>query len=180
MTTNSNSTAITLAVHSVDQLLDVEGSPLIEPRLHPDVVRAIWESARSRRIKLRDVSFFLTFEVPVADANRTDDVRHALCSHFQSECAEATNELRDVFRRGRIGLVISLGIVALLILISEAIQLLEGGRFATLLTESLVIIGWVVLWVPTESLLFDHFPIRRRQNLARALGNAEVTLVTRP
>jgi hypothetical protein len=69
--------------------------------------------------------------------------------------------------------------VAKLVVFAEWLQVFSQGRFYKYLSESLIIIGWVTLWKPIELLLFDHFPIRRRRNLARALAPSRVLLETR-
>jgi hypothetical protein len=42
------------------------------------------------------------------------------------------------------------------------------------LVDSLVILGWVVLWRPAELLLYDWWPVRRRMQLYRRLIAAKV------
>jgi hypothetical protein len=62
---------------------------------------------------------------------------------------------------------------------AEWLQVFSQGRFEKYLSESLIIIGWVTLWNPIQLLLFDHFPIRRRRNLAGARARSRVLLATR-
>jgi hypothetical protein len=56
------------------------------------------------------------------------------------------------------------------------------GPFAQLMQESLVIIGWVVIWRPIEIFLYDWIPLVRRRKLYRRLAASKVTAVsaTRP
>jgi hypothetical protein len=56
------------------------------------------------------------------------------------------------------------------------------GPFARRMQESLVIVGWVVIWRPIESFLYDGMPLVRRRKLYRRLAASKVTAVsaTRP
>jgi hypothetical protein len=67
-------------------------------------------------------------------------------------------------------------VVGLVILANEAIVTWFEGRFITVLSESLIIVAWVTLWGPAETLLVAHFPVRRARDLAQALTSAPVTL----
>ena len=50
------------------------------------------------------------------------------------------------------------------------------GPFARLFQESLIIIGWVVIWRPAEMFLYDWVPILRRRKLYRRLAEADVEI----
>lgn len=54
----------------------------------------------------------------------------------------------------------------------------SGGPVSGVLREWLVIVGWVALWRPLDTLLYEWRPIRRRERLLRRLATAEVTLQT--
>ncbi|MDP3318492.1 MAG: hypothetical protein Q8S58_05130, partial [Bosea sp. (in: a-proteobacteria)] len=52
------------------------------------------------------------------------------------------------------------------------------GPFARIVQESLVIIGWVVIWRPAEMFLYDWLPLLRRRRLYQRLAEARVTVKT--
>ena len=160
-------------VHSVDRLLDRDGSPLIGPRIHPEVARTIRAEAAEHPKGSR---FRIRIGVPSADLGRLNEVRAAIGSHFQEECADAEGEIRTLAYKGRWTFLVAFLVVGLVILANEAIVSLFEGRFITVLSESLIIVAWVTLWGPAETLLFSHFPVRRARDLARALASAAVTL----
>lgn len=81
--------------------------------------------------------------------------------------------------KGRWTFLVAFLVVGLVILVNEAIVSWFEGRFITVLSESLIIVAWVTLWGPAETLLFSHFPVRRARNLALALASAAVTLEAR-
>lgn len=168
-----NPTVITLSVRSVDALLDREGSPMLDPRIHPDASAAICSAAlRDRKMVHPRIEIF----VPRSDLSREQEVRAALSAHFQNEAEKAALELSENSRDGRTNLLFGILVVALLLAFSEWLARLGEGRLFTVLSESMIIIAWVTLWIPAEALLFAHFPIRRKKRMALALARAHVTL----
>lgn len=162
-----------IPVRSVDRLLDVEGSPIAGPRIHPDVARAIRSSASEHP---RKSTFQIEVVVPAGELARQREVETAVQSHFREELAEWNDELKSIGQKGRGAFVLALVAVALIITLSEAVLLLGEHRLFTVLSESLVIIAWVSLWGPAETLLFSRFPVIRQRNLARSIVAAPVVL----
>lgn len=160
-------------VHSVDRLLDRDGSPLVGPRIHPEVARAIRAEAAGHPKGSR---FRIRVGVPSTDLGRVNEARSAIQSHFGEECADAEKEIRALFYKGRWTFLVAFLVVGLVILANEAIVYWFEGRFITVLSESLIIVAWVTLWGPAETLLFSRFPARRARDLSRSLASAAVTL----
>jgi hypothetical protein len=168
---------IRLAVRSVDELLDSRSSPLLTPRIHSDVARAIRSAASESP---RTARFQIIFEVPEDDLARAAEVSTATHAHFAEEESCAIDDLRAVTEKGLRGFVLALFIVAALVLASEAISQLTVRRIAGIVSESLIILAWVTLWSPSETLLFGRFPPIRAKMLAKRLVSAPVQLVVRP
>lgn len=156
-------------------MLDVAGSPLLEPRLHPAVARALEDLAAKHR---GADGFALTLSVPESDAGRREEVQTAVQRHFQSLAESAQGELAELGRKGRTNFLIALAVVTVFIGLSEAVLRLGEGRFVSILSESFVIIAWVTLWGPAETLMFARFPLRRQRAIARSLSRASVELRT--
>ena len=77
------------------------------------------------------------------------------------------------FLIGFAGLALCLGI-------SFALTRAFDGPFARIVQESLVIIGWVVIWRPAEMFLYDWLPLLRRRRLYRRLAEAKITIKPAP
>jgi len=164
---------LSLSVRSVEGLLDVEGSPLAGPRIHPDVARAIRAEAAEHPRRSR---FRIEVRVPTGEHTRRADVQTAIQTHFREEQAEHEDHLRTLAQKGLWSFLVAMLVVGLLIAISEAVLHLGQGRLVTVLSESLIIVAWVTLWGPAETLLFARFPIWRARDLTRSLAGAEVVL----
>lgn len=166
-----------LSVRSVDRLLDIDASPLAEPGIHPDVARAIRAEAAEHPRRSR---FCIAVTVPAADLDRQSEVETAIQTHFREELAKYREELRTIAYKGRRTFAVALLAVGLLIAISEAVLLLGDGRLFSVLSESLIIVAWVSLWGPAETLLFARFPVLRQRDLANSLAIARVELKGNP
>ncbi|MEW6122507.1 MAG: hypothetical protein AB1698_07825 [Pseudomonadota bacterium] len=96
---------------------------------------------------------------------------------FRARAEEKSRELKELFRVGRIALVIGLAVLAACILLSELISGRLGDRpFAHFVGESLIILGWVANWRPIEIFLYDWWPLVRDRRLYRRLADAKVEI----
>ena len=108
-------------------------------------------------------------------------LRDAVHGHFQN-CADASwGRLRELFRVGRISLLIGLAFLAIAV---AAGQLLERDRydahFLVVLRDTVVIGGWVAMWRPLQIFLYDWWPIRAEARLFERLAAMSVHLRRQP
>jgi hypothetical protein len=97
-------------------------------------------------------------------------------------CRQSTErELRELLRLGRRALILGLAVVTVTIAGIEFIRAqLAPGTVGAGVLESMVIVSWVALWRPTEILLYDWMPLRRRIKLFRRLEAMPVRIVPDP
>lgn len=101
-----------------------------------------------------------------ASPDATDIVHGAVRDHFGRRAEETRRSLRQLFRNGRISLVIGLAVVAGSVVIGDLIEtMLSGTGFGSILRESLLIGGWVAMWRPLEIFLYDWWPVRAEARL---------------
>ena len=115
-------------------------------------------------------------DVPASATFLKDAVRE-----FFAHRAEATRQrLRHLFRLGRTSLAIGMVFLATTTIGGQLLaEALTGWRFAAVVTESLLIGGWVAMWRPLEVFLYDWWPIREEARLFDRLGAMPVRLVHR-
>jgi hypothetical protein len=170
-----DSVIIRLEVNSVGSLVDPGNSPFRGPRMHPDVGGRILQIAHNFP---KATHFTVEFLVPDACNASMHEAREALAVLAAESKDDAEKELREIFRNGRLSLLVGFLAVMVLLGLTELLLLL-GGESATVraITESLIIVYWVILWRPAELLLYDHFPVRRRRKAADVLARAELRLI---
>ena len=93
-----------------------------------------------------------------------------------ARAAASRRQLRELFRRGRISLLIGLAFLAGSLTLSDITGNVSGGSFAALLREGFIIGGWVAMWRPLEVFLYDWWPIRGEIRLLDRLAAMPVQI----
>ena len=107
-------------------------------------------------------------------------LRQAVHDYFGRRAVATRKGLRQLFRVGRISLLIGLAFMGLMLLAGQAAySLFSREAYAVLIKESLVISGWVALWRPMEIYLYDWWPIRAEARLYDRLAAAAVEVTVR-
>ena len=141
----------------------------------PEALNLAFRAFNQLSTELNDAYLLLQDRV----AQLTREVEQAICSHFTSMAERTRRELRGEFRRGLKSLGFAALVVALLFLVQELLALSGDGRLHRMLAQSLIVISWVMLWIPLEALLFAPMNLRRRRKVLEKLGRARVSVVRR-
>jgi hypothetical protein len=111
----------------------------------------------------------------------TDMLRDAVHAYFRQRALATRQKLRQLFRVGRISLLIGLAFLAGAIVLGELVAgLISKGSYGSIIKESFVIGGWVALWRPLEIFLYDWWPIRAEAKLFDRLGAMDVRVLAEP
>ena len=175
MANGNGATPIEVRVENISQLFDtLDPYPFPERDLDQDAEEYIVGWARELP---RDVPISIVIHVPSAEAAKQDKktLTTAMHRYFTYRAGTILRDLNELFRVGRISLLIGIVVLALCLLgarfASRTLGDSELGRF---IQESLVILGWVANWKPIEIFLYDWWPLVRRRNLYRRLSEAHV------
>ena len=113
-------------------------------------------------------------------AGQTDEaaiLRDAIREFFGQREVAARRTLRELFRRGRISLVIALAFLASSILVGDWVAgVFAESRLVQVFREGLLIGGWVAMWRPIEVFLYDWWPIRAEGRLFARLSSMPVRI----
>jgi hypothetical protein len=105
-------------------------------------------------------------------------VTHAVKYNFEGRTTQAGRELRELLREGRRALIIGIPILAFSLIASQMVNSLTGtAAFSRVVSESLLIFGWVANWRALEIFLYGWWPITRRRDLYRRLASASVKVL---
>lgn len=112
-------------------------------------------------------------------------LRDAIREFFSVRAQNTRRRLRQLFRVGRVSLLIGVVFVAVTVGVGDLVaKALEGQRLGEILRESLLIGGWVAMWRPLEIFLYDWWPITLEARLSDRLSAMPVRIVykedTRP
>jgi hypothetical protein len=96
---------------------------------------------------------------------------------FRQRALSTRRRFHQLFRVGRISLVIGLAFLGAALAFGEAMAaLVAKDRYVRLLQESLVIGGWVALWRPMEIFLYDWWPVLGEMRLYERLSRMDVRI----
>jgi hypothetical protein len=148
---------IEVRVAELRQLFNaIDPSPFRERDLDPRAEEFIVEWARDLP---RDTPLALRVHLERA-AGRADEaalLREAIHQYFKMRAAGSRRGLRELFRRGRISLLIALAFLGATLTLSDLLGSASG--FAAIMREGLIIGGWVAMWRPLEVFLYDWWPL---------------------
>jgi hypothetical protein len=114
---------------------------------------------------------------PAGRADEAAILRESIHEYFGQRVAASRRQLRELFRRGRISLVIALAFLSMCIAIGDAVAgYLGESRLSEVIREGFLIGGWVAMWRPLEVFLYDWWPIRAEGRLLRRLSTVPVRI----
>jgi hypothetical protein len=151
----------------------LDPTPFHKRDLDPEAEEFIASWARDMP---RDVPLGLLIHLDSGMPQDANDVVHAAArDHFARKATETRQRLRQLFRVGRISLVIGLAVVAGSVIIGERVEtLMRETGFGSIIRESLLIGGWVAMWRPLEIFLYEWWPIRSEARLFDRLSEMTV------
>jgi hypothetical protein len=175
MSNGDDPAPIEVRVDNISQLFDtLDPYPFSERDLDSDAEEFIVGWARELP---RDARISIVIHMPSAEVAKQNvkTLRAALNRYFTYRSGVILRDLNELFRVGRVALLIGLVVLAFCSVAARFASGLFGDTsFGRFLQESLIILGWVANWKPIEIFLYDWWPLRRRRNLYRRLSEANV------
>ena len=167
---------ICLYLKEATQLFDsLDPYPFHERDLDADAEEYIVASTRELPRRPRAITIYL--DRPSGEPGEARALGKAIQEHFARKRQMANRELSSLLRRGCLSLLIGLAFLGTLLIASEAVgEHLNPGPMASVLSESLVIGGWVALWRPLEIFLYEWWPIVGRRRTYALLSGLPVNL----
>ena len=175
-----DSLVVEIAVKNSRQLFnDRDPAPFRERDLDPQfvtyLVSTVEEFALRTKIKIK----IHTLDNDDLSSENSLIIKEAIHSYFKYESQLAYSTLKKKLRTARFFFMV--GIFTLFICLSLA-QLVGAMKTAPpaiveIISVGLVIIGWVAMWRPIESLLYDWWPIREKRLYFDKIALLEVEVV---
>ncbi len=123
----------------------------------------------------------IVVHLPEAETRKAEDhgLATALANYFTYRASIQQRDLNELFRVGRRYLLIGSVVLVVCLLGSQLARMSLGARpLANVVSESLILVGWVANWKPIEIFLYDWLPLKRRRDLYRRLAKAPVEIKT--
>ena len=171
---------IEVHVAELKQLFNaIDPSPFRERDLDPNAEQFIvgWGRELPRDVPL---ALVVHLDRPAGLPEEASVLRDAIREFFSVRAETTRRRLRQLFRVGRVSLLIGIASSRLTVAAGDLIaKALAGQRLGEILRESLLIGGWVAMWRPLEIFLYDWWPIRQEARLYDRLSAMPVRIVYR-
>ncbi len=154
-------TLIELRLSSIHQFFDsFDPAPFPERSLDNEVEDYIVSSARD--IAIHEPLKLMVYLPPEQlSLSETTGLGDAIHNYFEYRLAMAQRQLRLQRRDGRITLAIGLAFLFAFISLRQLVFTFDRGTLAQIISEGLLISGWVAMWRPINLFLYEWWPIQR-------------------
>ena len=168
---------IEVRVAELRQLFNaIDPSPFRERDLDPRAEEFIVEWARDLPRDAR-LALLVHLDRSAGQVDEAPLLGESVHEYFKQRALESRRRLRELFRRGRISLVIALVFLGASIAAGDAVaSFLRDTHFGEIIREGLLIVGWVAMWRPLEVFLYDWWPIRAEAHLFDRLSTMPVRI----
>lgn len=168
---------ISLKLRELNQLFNsMDPSPFIDRDLDHDAEEFIVSSAREAA-GARSFELVVHLATP-PDPQRAMEVENAVQHYFSVRAELKAREFRLLLRRGHSVLAIGLLFLTTCLILSGMVTKIEPHPLSEILHEGLVIVGWVAMWRPLETYLYDWWPLRKEWQDLRRLARMRVRIVS--
>ncbi len=170
---------IEVRVSDLNQLFNsFDPTPFQGRDLDPQAEEFIVGWAREVRSKV-PLGLLVHVDHEAASVDADTMVHTAVRDHFNRRANATRQKLRQLFRLGRRSLLIGVAFLATCIALGDAIETVApASRFAGIVSESLLIGGWVAMWRPIEIFLYEWWPIRAEAVLSDRLSAMRVRVTS--
>ncbi len=165
-----------IRVAAVDDLFaPYDARPVAERPLAEDVrfhLLDAWEHVRATRPAV------LHCYAPASEREQVDE--QAVTAAVRRDMRAYTHGLRraaPLSRRDRIAALVGISIFLLTIVVSTSLEQLTDDVFVAGLSQGLVVIGWVALWVPAQRVVVDLVPHYFERSRYAELADIEVRFI---
>lgn len=167
---------ISLKLRELSQLFNsMDPSPFLDRDLDDDAEEFIVSSARELH---GSRAFELVVHLGTApDPQRAAETEPAVQHYFAARAELKHLEFRQLLRRGHSALAIGLVFLTACLGISGLVTKMLPGPFGDILHEGFIIVGWVAMWRPLETYLYDWWPLRREWLGLQRLARMRVKLI---
>jgi hypothetical protein len=163
---------VRIHIHELAQLYNsLDPSPFWDRDLDRNAAEFIEGEFRER---LWADTWHLIVHVRSGDAD-SQTLQSALESYYDRLTASTRRELKEHFRSARLGLLAGLTLFGMFMgartLLRATVPALPSA-----VDEGLIILAWLTLWRPAETLAYEWLPLYRRQRLYERLRSVRVSV----
>ena len=170
-----------IRIRNLNQMFDSrDPSPFLAQDLDDDAQQYLVASAQEYSARL-PLALVIHLREPPDSPEHARDAGEAIREHFKRQSGFTSLHLRELLHDGWIGLAIGLAFLSSALTASAALaQWAETHAAASVFREGLIICGWVAMWRPIQTFLYDWWPILGDRRLFDRLSRMPVQVVCPP
>ncbi len=167
---DGDDTLIEIRLREVRQLFQtLDPAPFHEKDIDDDAEQYLLEACReARRHRHLRLVVHLPAHEMASDAART--LPDAVHNYFAYREREKRTDILRLLHQGLTSLGIGLAFLIACLALRRALIASSMVVDPTIISEGLLILGWVAMWRPTEMLLYDWWPLARHRALLQRLA----------
>ncbi len=172
---------IELKLNDIRQLFNsLDPAPFLERELDDDAVEYIVGSVKEHHYerKMRIIIY-----LPEEKARKISalDTQKAIAHHFTYQLDLLRRKLNNLLNEGRNAFVAGISFLIICLSLSEFLHLfVKDWLIAKILSEGLMIAGWVGLWKPISIFLYDWWPIESEKKIFQKIRDMELKVISIP
>jgi hypothetical protein len=167
---------INLKLRELAQLFNsMDPSPFLDRDLDHDAEEFIVSWARELP-RGQPLELAIHLATPT-DPQRASEVAGAVQHYFATRAGMKRRELRLLWQRGHVSLLIGLVFLSVCLFASGLAAKHGDSPTAYIAREGFLIVGWVAMWRPLETYLYDWWPVRAEWQILRRLSRMRVHVI---
>ena len=172
---------IEIKLTSVIQLFNsFDPAPFYEKELDSEAEGYIVDTVQDFPAKTK---FMIHIFLPpaLAASEEAKKIIPAIHNHFRYRMLVTERKFRAKFRFGRFSLIVGLSFLAIALVASQIVASMNTSSIALqLISYALLIIGWVAMWQPVTTLLYELWPIIRLKRIYERISTMEIEILPLP
>lgn len=168
---------VRIVIKDIEQLFNsFDASPFIEKDLDDDAEEYIVSSFNEFPLKTR---VNILIQMPSSQKGKFDEqnIKESIKHYFiyKNELEEDKIDLQ--IREGQKSLGIGLSFLTICLLTREYLLTLDSNFVWHMLSEALMIFGWVAMWKPISNVLYDWWPMKQKERIYEKISKSEIDFV---
>jgi hypothetical protein len=163
--TDNGAIVIELFLRNVMQLFNsLDPSPFHEKELDPDAEEYIFNAVLDQPKKIPIKMAIFLPEESISETT-SESIILGIHNHFIYKSSVSDRELRRLFERGRLVLIIAMVCLFGSLLGRQFLSTLQQSLLVRMAAEGLLIFGWVTLWEPVYIFIYGWWPIIQKRRI---------------
>ena len=165
---------IEIKISKIDQLFNsMDPSPFLEKDLDDDALDYIVDAVSEHHINTPQK---IIIHLPKKEQKRINEgeIRESIKHFFRYKKSRAEKGIKAKIREGQINFGIAIIFLVVMITFNELV--LQNSKSVTIkiISESIFIISWVIMWKPISDMVYEWWPLQREKRRFHKISEMDI------